>query len=263
MRATAVLPRLLALVFAGLLATGTLTYGAERARTTAQKGKPAAGKPKNLLVPDVQGKPYVFAEGMLEEKGFAWRVTGSVSGYAANTVVSQTPAPGARVVDTGAPTVALELRANPRYAQVGVPENAAPFPGTAIRLPKVRRHKAAAEPSKVPTTGKPGATATRPPAFLVPGAPPEPLSQPSLPRQARQLGAWLEKHPKATAANRAHLSYENWLIVSGARFGWSRGAEALRILIAVDKRAERAWRSGTKDRIQAEKALLEVQARAR
>jgi hypothetical protein len=105
--------------------------------------------------------------------------------------------------------------------------------------------------------------ATRTPAFAVAGAPPEPLSQPSLPERANQLGTWLEKHPKPTAANRAYLSYHGWLIVTGARNGWSRGAEALKILISVEKRAESAWHVGPKDRLEAEKALLEVQARAR
>jgi hypothetical protein len=261
MRASAVLSRLLALVFVGLLATGTITYGAERAKTTRSAGKAAAPKQKILSVPDVRGKPYVFAEGMLEERGFAWHVKGDVPGFAANAVASQSPAPGTRVVDTGAPTVALQLRANSAYAQVGVPEAAAPFAGTAIRFPKPATTATAAKSSK--PAPKHVETATRTPAFVVPGAPPEPLSQPSLPEQAKQLDAWLKKHPKSTAANRAHLSYRSWLIVTGARNGWSRGAEALKMLISVQTRAEKAWHIASKDRLAAEKALLEVQARAR
>ena len=260
MRVSTALPRLLALVFVGLLATATLTYGAERTGTSNAADKPAAPKRQTLSVPDVRGKPYVFAEGMLEERGFAWHVTGGVPGFAANTVASQSPAPGARVVDTGAPSVALELRTNSTYAQVGVPEGRAPFTGTAIRFPQPAAKPAAKSPKAAP---KPKATGTRTPAFVVPGAPPEPLAQASLPDQAEQLGAWLAKHPKSTAANRAYLSYRSWLIVTGARNGWSRGAEALKVLIAVQKRAEHAWGVGTKDRLAAEKALLEVQARAR
>lgn len=261
MRASAALSRLLALVFVGLLATATLTYGAERTGTSRAADKPAAPKRQTLSVPDVRGKPYVFAEGMLEERGFAWRVTGAVPGFAANTVASQSPAPGVRVVDTGAPTVALELRANSDYAQVGVPEAKAPFRGTAIRFPRPATTKTAAKKAKAAPRSE--ETGTRTPAFVVPGAPPEPLTQPSLPQQAQQLGAWLEKHPKSTAANRAYFSYRSWLIVTGARNGWSRGAEALKMLISVQKRAERAWHVGSKDRLAAEKALLEVQARAR
>jgi PASTA domain len=263
MRVSLYFSRLLALAFVGLLATGTLTYGAERSATTPLKAKAGATGPKTLRVPDVRGKPYVFAEGMLEEKGFAWRVVGSVAGYAANTVVSQDPAPGVRVVDTGMPTVSLGLEANRAYAQVGVPENASPFPGTPVRLPQlVKRTTASAKaPTAAPKSKQ--AAATRQPAFVVPGAPPEPLSQPSLPEQARHLGAWLEKHPKGTAAERAHLSFQNWLLISGARNGWSRGAEALRILISVDRRAERKWGIGAQERLRARKALLEVRARAR
>ena len=134
---SAAFSRLLALVFAGLLFSGTLTYGAERMPATPQAKRVSAAA-KILVVPDVRGKPYVFAKGMLEEKGFAWQVTGPVAGFAANSVASQAPAPGTRVVDTGAPTIKLQLTKNGEYAQAGVPENAAPFPGTALRQPKAR-----------------------------------------------------------------------------------------------------------------------------
>jgi len=125
---------LLALVFVGLLASGTLAFGAER-QPTAPLGKPAAPPaPEMLLVPDVRGKAYVFAKGMLEDGGFAWRVEGSVGGYAAKLVASQAPAPGTKVVDTGAPTVKLRLTGAKGYKQAGAPENTSPFPGTAIKL---------------------------------------------------------------------------------------------------------------------------------
>jgi hypothetical protein len=138
--APAAVSRLLVLVFVGLLATGTITYGAERMPATG-KSKPAPAAVKLLVVPDVQGKPYVFAKGMLEEAGFAWRVSGSVRGFAANQVVSQSPAPGTRVIDTGAPTIKLGLRMSTRYAEVGVPESAAPFAGTEIRPPHAVKAK--------------------------------------------------------------------------------------------------------------------------
>ncbi len=125
--------RLLALAFAGLLASGTITFAAER-KVTPPHGKSAApDRPATLRVPDVRGKAYVFAKGMLEETGFAWRVSGSVGGFAANEVVSQAPAPGTKVVDNGAPTVRLQLRKAKGYAQRGAPENVSPFPGTEIR----------------------------------------------------------------------------------------------------------------------------------
>jgi PASTA domain-containing protein len=125
---------ILALFFAGLLASGTLAFGAER-QPTKPLGKPAAPPaPETLLVPDVRGKAYVFAKGMLEDGGFAWRVEGSVHGYAANLVASQTPAPGTKLVDTGAPTVTLHLTGAKGYEQAGDPEDASPFPGTEIKL---------------------------------------------------------------------------------------------------------------------------------
>jgi PASTA domain len=125
---------LLALFFAALLASGTLAFGAER-QPAKPLGKPTAPPaPETLLVPDVRGKAYIFAKGMLEDGGFAWRVEGSVHGYAANLVASQTPAPGTKIVDTGAPTVKLRLTGAKGYEQLGAPEDVSPFPGTEIKL---------------------------------------------------------------------------------------------------------------------------------
>jgi len=128
---------LLALGFAGLLASGTLAFGAERTPTTPHRKAAAPPAPEILLVPDVRAKAYVFAKGMLEDSGFAWRVEGSVRGYAANSVSSQAPAPGTKVVDTGAPTITLRLSRTKGYQQLGTPESASPFPGTEIQLKRV------------------------------------------------------------------------------------------------------------------------------
>ena len=62
-----------------------------------------------LVVPDVRRQVFVFAKGTLEDSGLGWQVKGSVRGFAANQVVSQSPKPGTRVVDTGAPKITLEL----------------------------------------------------------------------------------------------------------------------------------------------------------
>ena len=73
--------------------------------------RPPRPRPRSrsmLVVPDVRGQAYVFAKGILEDAGFAWRVPGA-RGFAANTVVGQSPLPGTRVVDTGAPLVTLRL----------------------------------------------------------------------------------------------------------------------------------------------------------
>ena len=79
---------------------------------------------------------YVFAKGILQDAGFAWRVRGDVDGFAANTVTVQTPAPGTRVIDNGAPVVTLRLARSAQYAERGVPENSAPFTGSKVVLLK-------------------------------------------------------------------------------------------------------------------------------
>ena len=73
---------------------------------------------------------FVFSKGILEDGGFAWRSTGSVRGYSSNRVPTQYPAPGTRVVDTGAPTVTLRL-VRGAYEQLGTPRG----------LVAVRRHR--------------------------------------------------------------------------------------------------------------------------
>src|SRR5437764_1074394 len=138
-RLAAVLPRsLVALVLialAGLLGTATFTYAAEQRISSAPPAPIAKPAPPVMVVPNVSGQAYVFAKGILQDAGFAWRVEGSVRGYAANVVVDQRPLPGTRLVDTGAPLVAVRLAPNPKYRQTGLPENASPYPGTEVRYP--------------------------------------------------------------------------------------------------------------------------------
>jgi hypothetical protein len=257
-RALGVLPRFGLLAAACVLAAamGTATFAATRA--TAPDAE--------LVVPDVRGQVYVFAKGALEDAGFAWRVAGPVQGYAANTVVTQSPAPGARVVDTGTPTITLRLARNGRYAEKGTPENRAPYAGTAVRrvgVPVAVRAKAvAARPTKKRKAAvkKPAA---RVPAFVVPGAPKEPLDEITLDARARRLDAWVGKRPQPTDANVRHWLYQHAWIVTGARFGWSHGEAALRILIGVDREVEAQWGYGSKSRGVAEQALAEVRERSR
>ena len=83
-------PRLLALTVVWLLATTALTYAAaQRIHTVhpaaATTTSAAASTTETLVVPDVRRQPYVFAKGTLGDSGFAWRVEGSVQGFAANT----------------------------------------------------------------------------------------------------------------------------------------------------------------------------------
>jgi hypothetical protein len=95
--------------------------------------RPAKQAALPLVVPNVRGQAYVFAEGALEDAGLAWHVAGG-NGFSANTVVAQWPKPGTRLVNTGAPLVTLTLRQNRGYPQHGSPENKSPYRGTAVRV---------------------------------------------------------------------------------------------------------------------------------
>jgi hypothetical protein len=305
-----------------LLATAGLTSAASSQQATSA-AQPRATPPARLVVPEVRGQAYVFAKGILEDSGFAWRVRGGVNGFAANLVATQFPAPGTRLLDTGAPVITLRLNRNPKYAEEGVPENFSPFVGTRllrpsaakppVAKPPTTRPKAAPKPApkaapkaapkpapkaapkaapkpapkaapkpaakrpkavaQKPASKRPRAArnakpqvkkkAARPVAFTVPGAPKEPLNEMPLARRARVLGAWVTKHPRPTDANVAHWLYQHAWIVTGAKFGWWRGAEALRILIAVDNRVIENWGIGTRSRATARAALAEVEAKRR
>jgi hypothetical protein len=271
----AVLPRFVIVLAACALATGvaTVAFAASSqpvAPAVAPSAKPAEA-PAELVVPDVTGQVYVFAKGALEDAGFAWKVVGAVKGYAANTVVSQSPAPGTRLVDTGAPTISLQLAKSGRYAEKGAPEDASPYTGTAVRpadLAAVRTPAAVVKPHPKPAAkpkAKPAAAPrdSRKPAFSVAGAPREPLDEITLDARARALDAWVAKHPTATTSNVNHWLYQHAWIVTGAGFGWSHGEQALRILVGVDRKVEARWGVGSKSRALAERTLADVQARTR
>jgi hypothetical protein len=271
------LPRVALIVVALGLGTATLTLAANSTQPpAATETAPVAVEPQELVVPDVRRQPYVFAKGSLEQGGFAWRVQGSVAGYAANTVVAQVPAPGTRVVAKGAPTVVLTLARNSAYPQEGLPENKSPYAGTPARLVGAKQKPAAtpkqalaaaaapkpAQPAK-PAAKPAKASAARPPAFTVPGAPVEPLDEVPLTVRAKQLAAWVEAHPRRTPRAVNHWLYQHTWIVTGARFGWSQGAEALRTLIAIDARVQELWSVGGRSEQVAQRALAEVERRSR
>lgn len=256
-RIAASLPRAFAALAVCLLATATIGYASE-VRVKPQRHHAAPAKQHRLVVPDVRNQVFVFAKGMLEDGGFAWAVAGGVHGYAPNRVVSQTPAPGTRVLDTGSPTIKLELERTGGYAENGAPEDHSPYAATktVIYHPAQPKAKTPAHAKKARPTG-PRA------AFVVPGAPAQPAGTPSLPTLAHKLASWVNRHPHATSAHTRHwLSAHAW-ITTGARFGWSGGAEALTILIRVDKRAEHLWGVGSQNRKLAEETLRFVHAQTR
>jgi beta-lactam-binding protein with PASTA domain len=133
-RILAAVPAVLVVAAACLLASATISIAAETpAKPHAQSPRKVAGF-GTVVVPDLRKQAFVFAKGILEDEGYAWRVVGKVHGYAANLVVSQSPLPGTRVVDTGSPLIKLELSHSSRYPQAGAPEDTSPYSATAIRL---------------------------------------------------------------------------------------------------------------------------------
>jgi len=267
-------PAIAVLVTVALLATATLTLAATSTSSAPKQAVPqAAPEQAFLVVPDVRRQAYVFAKGALEQAGFAWKVGGSVQGYSVNLVASQTPAPGSRVIAGGAPIVTLVLSRNATYKQEGQPENEAPYAGRSARLvgskPRIRRAAASAprpaakpKPAAAKKTAKP-ATVARKPAFVVRDAPKEPSDEIPLTRRAKQLSTWLDAHSKRTPRAVAHWFYQHNWIVTGAAFGWSGGAEALRMLIAIDRRAQQLWGVGARSELLAKRTLAEVEARSR
>jgi hypothetical protein len=264
------LPRLVVVGTVLLLASATLAVGAAKRLTAVPKAAPAPVTVPTLLVPDITGQAFVFAKGTLEDTGFAWRVAGSVHGYAANKVASQSPAAGTRLKDTGAPTITVTLQRTP-YPERGEPTDVSPYLGTPVVLAGLRSVAPAAPakpvtPVKAPkqaTPAKPKRAAARPPAFEVPNAPKEPVKEMPLPQRARVLAAWIGSHPEPTTANVRHFLYQHSWIVTGAKFGWWHGAQALRELIAADRVAQKRWGIGKRSELVARSALAEVEARTK
>jgi PASTA domain len=284
-------PRLVALTAVWLLATTALTYAAAQRMNTAPR--PGAtttatttAAPAIKVVPDVRRQAFVFAKGTLGDSGFGFRIEGAVHGFASNTVVSQSPEPGARVIDTGAPLVVLHLVRS--GAQTGLPEDVSPVTPTALKLEggapaaekKVSRptraaKKAAAKaiaPHKVTVRHKTAVRKparpphrypqNRPPAFVVPGARREPLDEMPLTYRAQALLAWLDRNPGPTDANVRRWLYQHSWIVAGARMGWWHGADALETLIAADRRAWALWGIGARSSAVAREALAEVKRKS-
>jgi hypothetical protein len=277
MRPGILLPRLAIAGFLVVLATATITFAAETRQTAAPNAPVTQAAPTTLLVPDVRRQAYVFVKSTLEEAGFAWRVTGSVAGYSANLVATQSPAPGTIVVDTGAPTIVLSLSKG-RYPQDGAPDNASPYPGTEIRLPGTftkpkkqaapKKKKAAPAKKVVPKkkavpAPKAKAAPKRPPAFAVPGAKHEPLNEIPLPARARALDAWLTTHRKRTNSNVKYWLYQHAWVVAGAKLGWWRGEEALKLLLKADERVQRLWGIGSRSEAVARAAFADVSRKSR
>jgi hypothetical protein len=283
-RLAALLPRAVVVALVWVLATAAFTFAADTTiiGPSSATSTSVPVKAPELVVPSVTGQAYVFAKGILEDGGFAWRLSGSVRGYASNRVMAQTPAAGTRVVDTGAPTIVLRL-VRGAYTEKGRPVDASSYRGTKIKLvnlaavtvPVAPVKRPAAKPAAKPVVKpvvkprlkrglkpKPAAQSKRPPAFSVAGAPTEPLDEITLPARAVRLEAWLGSRPK-TSANVQNWLYQHSWIVTGAKFGWWHGAQALEILIRVDERVQRQWGLGSKSEAVARVTLAKVRRDAK
>jgi hypothetical protein len=299
MRFGTLLPPAVIVALAWVLGTAAFTFAADQTQLigSTPKPNPAAAQAPELTVPSVTGQAFVFAKGMLEDSGFAWRVVGSVHGYSGNQVMAQSPAAGTRVVDTGAPTIVLNL-VRGKYAENGVPEDTPSYTGTAIKLagltePAAPKVKAAApkvkpaapkvkpaapkvkpaakkkrvakkpaaaktKPAKKPATKPAKAPAQRPPAFESPRAPKEPLDEIPLTERADKLAAWIDSHPRKTNRNVQRWLYQHSWIVTGAEFGWWHGDQALVKLIALDQKVQKVWGIGHRSEKVARAALAKV-----
>jgi hypothetical protein len=271
-RLAALLPRLAALVIICLLTTSTITFAAANKRLSKSEADalPLAGGPKTLIVPDIRGQAHVFAKGILEDGGFAWSVKGAVKGYAANLVSVQLPAPGTRVLDTGSPTIVIRLERNAAYEERGLPENVSPYKGTRLVLVGAKTTKDPAKPKtedkKAPKKNEPAAPAApagpRNPDFQVPGAPAEPADEMPLPDRARLLEKRVAGQPRPSTSLVNYWLFQHSWLVTGAKFGWHDGAEALRILIRVDQSMQSRWGIGAKSAAVARAALAEVESKS-
>jgi hypothetical protein len=287
-------PRFIALVVIWLLAWASFSLAQDSGQTPAPPAPVAVEpeQPEVLVVPDVRRQAYVFAKGILQDAGFAWRVRGEVDGFAANTVTVQSPAPGTRVIDNGAPVVTLRLARSTQYAERGVPENAAPFSGSKVVLLRVYRQEqkkiappaappaetapAPTEPAPAPpatTTPEPTTTAPAPaappaqeaayrePDFAVAGAPREPANEMPLPARARALQERVGMVKKPTPRFVDFWLYQHSWIVTGARFGWKDGDVALKTLIRVDGSLQARFGFGRRSQTLARRALAYVESK--
>ena len=297
MRVRITLGRVVALIVLCALASMALAVVFAHGDSSKSRRKGKITAPPTKTVPGVIGQPYVFAESTLQQQGFGWKVVGSVAGWTGVIVSSQTPAPSTKVVDTGAPLVTLQLTKPKGYVTQGTPVNSSPYAGTQIKLPagstKTTQSTTSTQTTTATTfststtvsTSTTGSTTTtgtfstttvkttpkstssqaktRPPAFTIAGAKPEPLDEIPLPQRAKNLNTWLDSHHTASAANERYWLFQHAWIVTGAKFGWWHGAQALEILIAVDKRVEALWGLGSRSEAEARSALAFVHAHAR
>ena len=229
-----------------------------RCRPAAPAAAPVAAKPEPLSSPTSAGRPTSSRRARSSRGASPGACRARCPATLPTSSSRRRLRPGTRVIADGAPTVVLRLSRNGAYEQEGVPENVSPYAGKPARLvgaaqPKRKPAQAAARRAHAEAarsrrrrraTPKPRG---RPPASLRSQSPVLRRSRStrsSLSARAKQLAAWVEKHRGGPRANVDHWLYQHNWIVTGAAFGWANGAEALRTLIAVDKRVQKLWGIG-------------------
>jgi hypothetical protein len=85
----------------------------------------------------------------------------------------------------------------------------------------------------------------------------------ALPDRARALEHRLAGTSKPSRQLINFWLYQHSWIVTGARFGWHDGAQALRIVIKVDQSLERRFGFGARSEVVARRALAYVEAQAK
>ncbi|TMK24045.1 MAG: PASTA domain-containing protein [Actinobacteria bacterium] len=124
-----------AAVFVALAMTAISFAAGRQLAVTPTSASQLPSTPLSLVVPDIRREAFVFAKGQLQDAGFAWRVVGGAPGYPANIVVSQSPAPGTKLIDTGSPLITITLERNKQSGgPQGEPENTSPYSPTPVRL---------------------------------------------------------------------------------------------------------------------------------
>ena len=194
-----------------------------------------------VSVPDVRGQAYVFAK----ER---WRSAASPGGSSARWPATpptpssrrrRRPVPGSstpacpRSCSASSAASTPRREAGERIALHGHEDPLPPPDGGSEGQARGAKPKAKSKPVAKPKTKprakpKPKVTSARPAAFPVARRPRRPQDELALPERARRLEQWLRTHSKPTNANVQHWLYQHEWLVTGARFGWWRGAAAPR-----------------------------------
>ena len=101
------------------------------------------------------------------------------------------------------------------------------------------------------------------PDFVVPGAPEEPPGAMPLPERAAMIGEELAQYSSLNAETVDWYLYQHEWVITGAKFGWSQGAEALEVLIEVDLALYERFGIGAKSADYARETLKEVKRLAK